>query len=81
MNSFASRFYVVQLIASSSQIFFTGQSPAQTVFSLQAKRIVTHLHSENVCLSACLIFEPVPYLHHGTASFFDLPGDHKKLVY
>ena len=73
------------LLASSFQTCFTSQSPAQTVFPLQAKRIVINFHSYNVDLSGCLIFEPVAYLHHGTVSFLDLPGDHnglsQKLVY
>ena len=72
MNRSASRFYVFQLVAGSFQTCFTGQSPAQTIFSLQANRIVIDLHSYNVCFAGRLIFEPVPYLHHDTASFLDL---------
>jgi len=45
----------------------------------QAKRIVINFHSYNVYLSGCLIFEPVPYFHHGTVSFLDLPGDYNGL--
>jgi len=56
----ASRCDVFQLLASSFQTLFTSQSPAQTVFPLQAKRIVINFHSYNIDLSGCLIFEPVP---------------------
>jgi hypothetical protein len=48
--------YVFQLLASSFQALFASQSPAQTVFSLQAKRIVINFHSYDVDLSGCLIF-------------------------
>ena len=67
--------YLLQDVRSSNlsqvrfQAFFTGQSPAQTVFPLQAKRIVINFHSYDVYLSCCLIFEPVPYLHHSTSPF------------
>jgi hypothetical protein len=74
-NGSASRYYVFQLLASSFQTLFTGQSPAQTVFPLEAKRIVINFHSYDVNLSRRLIFEPVAYLHHGTIPFLDLPGD------
>ena len=73
---FASRFYVLQLLASSFQTLFTNQSPAQTVFPLQEKRTVISFHSYNVDLSGCLIFEPVPYLHYSTVTFLDLLGDY-----
>ncbi len=76
LTGFASRFYVFQLLASSSQTFFTSQSPAQTIFPLQEKRSVINFHSYNVYLSGCLIFEPVPYLHHSIVSFLDLLGDY-----
>ncbi len=57
--------YVFQLLASSFQALFASQSPAQTVFSLQTKRIVINFHSDDVYLSGCLIFEPVPCFYHG----------------
>jgi hypothetical protein len=49
------------------------------VMGNKAKRIVINFHSYNVYLSGCLIFEPVPYFHHGTVSFLDLPGDYNGL--
>ena len=73
---FASRFYVLQLLASSFQTFFTNQSPAQTVFPLQEKRTVISFRSYDVNLSGCLIFESVPYLHYSTVTFLDLLGDY-----
>jgi len=75
-NMFASRFYVLQLLASSFQTFFTNQSPAQTVFPLQEKRTVISFRSYDVNLSGCLIFESVPYLHYSTVTFLDLLGDY-----
>jgi len=77
---FASRFYVLQLLASSFQTFFTNQSPAQTVFPLQEKSIVISLHSDDVYLPGYLIFEPVPYFHHSAASFLNLLGDYNGLA-
>jgi len=53
------------------------QFPAQTGLSFQAKRIVINFRLYNVDLSGCLIFEPVPYLHHSTVSFPD--PDHNGL--
>jgi hypothetical protein len=75
-NIFSSRFYVFQSLASPFQTLFTSQSPAQTVFSLQQKRIVISLHSDDVYLPGYLIFEPVPYFHRA-ASFL---GDHNGLA-
>ncbi len=70
-NISVSRCYVFHLFASSFQICFTSQSPAQTVFSLQAKRTVINFHSYNVYLSGCLILESVPYFQHSIVSFLD----------
>jgi hypothetical protein len=72
LTGFASRCYVFQLLASLSQTFFTSQSSAQTIFPLQAKRIVINFHSYDVYLSGCLIFEPISYFQHGAISFLDL---------
>jgi hypothetical protein len=66
--------YVAQLLAGLVQASFASQSTAQTVFPFQAKRIVSHFHSNNINLSGYLIFKPVSYLHHGTISFPDLLG-------
>ena len=71
LTGFASRFYVFQLLASLFQAFFTSQSPPQTVFPLQEKRSVINFHFYDVYLPRCLIFEPIPYLHHSTVSFLD----------
>jgi hypothetical protein len=79
-NGSALRSYVVQLLAGLFETCFTSQSAAQTVFSFQAKRIVTDFHSYNVYLSSCLIFEPVSYLHHSTVTFLDLLSDYKGLT-
>jgi hypothetical protein len=79
-NGSASRFYVVQFLASLFQTCFTSESAAQTVFPLEAKRIVTNFHSYNVYLSGCLIFEPVSYLHHSTFTFLDPLSDYKGLT-
>ena len=73
---FASRFYVLQLLASSFQTFFTNQSTAQTVFPFQENRTVISFRSYNVNLSGYLIFEPVPYLHYSTVTFLDLLGNY-----
>jgi hypothetical protein len=78
-NMFASRFYVIHLLASSFQTFFTNQSPAQTVFPLQEKRTVISFRSYDVNLSRRLIFESVPYFHQGTVSVLDLLGDYYDL--
>ena len=75
-NVSASRFYVFQLLTSPYQTFFTSQSPAQTIFPLQEKRTVISFRSYDVNLSGCLIFEPVPYLHHSTVTFLHLLGDY-----
>jgi len=36
------------------------------------KRSVINFHFYDVYLSGCLVFEPVPYLHHSAVSFLDL---------
>ena len=59
--------YVFQLLASSFQALFAGQSPAQTVFSLQAKRIVINFHYIfpvvlSLNLSPTFIIAPSPFL-------------------
>ena len=71
----ASRFYVLQLLANSFQAFFPNQSPAQTVFPLQEKRIVTNFQSYDVNLSGGLISKSVPYFRQDTASFLGPLGD------
>ena len=62
-NVRASRYSVFQFLTGSLQAFFAGQSPAQTVFSLEAKRVVIHFHSYDVYFPCNLILKPIPYFH------------------
>jgi hypothetical protein len=55
---------VFQLLTGSLQALFAGQSPAQTVFPLQAKRVVIHFRFDDINFAGYFILKPVPYLHH-----------------
>jgi hypothetical protein len=78
--SAASRFYILQLLASSAQTFLAGQSPTQAVFSFQEKRSIINFHSYDIYLPGDLIFDPVPYFHHRAASLPNLLGNANRLA-
>ena len=69
LNRMASGFCIFQLLTGLFQTAFTGQSPSQTVFSLQEKRVAANFHPHDIDLSGCLVFEPVPYFCQSHTSF------------